>query len=726
MLARNPSELEGLIDAVVANASACIQNDIFLKAVKWDGVDAAKVAALLERLQGDGTAVPPWLAQALLAGGHVLPGAICDGLGTAFRALNVINGHAAGQQGSDDIEAAARDLAVEEDLDEALLTTAVRHLAKAGHGPLAVSLALAHWGTAPQTLHTLKDDLDAFLADCQDARIRVAGFSTTHTLAQDLGPAFASHGFKADIAEADFGQVIAELMQPVDQPGDAYVLLMDLGGFCPRDWRLEAPRASELFQERLEMFASALVGFADRAERPILVNTLPAPAAPALGLIDRQHESGLAGAVQMVNRRLSELASASAQIVLVDADVAMADIAPSRRTDAKLWYYGRLPYSPDATRALALGFAGAYRTLKKGVAKVLALDLDNTLWGGIYGEDGVERLACGDDFPGNAFKALQEECLRLKSQGMVLAILSKNNPDAITAFEQHPGMVLNADDFVATRINWEPKPHNVRAVAEELNLGLDSVLFLDDSPHEREAMRRLCPEVQVPELPADPAQRPGWLRRLALTWPVRLTSEDARRSAMYMAEKKRTSARATAQSFEDYLGALEQQLTVAQVGPDTLPRVAQMHLRTNQFNLTTERYDEAAIGRMMEDGERYVVLHGRASDKFGDHGIVICATARLDGDGADLQSLLMSCRVVGREVETAFLAELLRYLGTRGVQRVDAAYRPTAKNQMVRDFYERHGFRSAGSDGETSLWSCDLDGEGAPARSNHIDVAWDE
>ena len=132
MLARNPSELEGVIDAVVANASACIRNDIFLKAVKWDGVDAAKVAALLERLQGDGTTVPPWLAQALLAGGHVLPGAICDGLGTALRALNVINGHAAGAQAGDEIEAAARDLMVEEDLDEALLTTAVRHLAKAG------------------------------------------------------------------------------------------------------------------------------------------------------------------------------------------------------------------------------------------------------------------------------------------------------------------------------------------------------------------------------------------------------------------------------------------------------------------------------------------------------------------------------------------------------------------------------------------------------------------
>ena len=208
---------------------------------------------------------------------------------------------------------------------------------------------------------------------------------------------------------------------------------------------------------------------------------------------------------------------------------------------------------------------------------------------------------CDDEFPGNAFKAFQRECLRLKSQGILLALLSKNNPDAITAFSAHPGMLLKEDDFVATRINWEPKPGNIRSIAAELNLGLDSFVFIDDSPHEREAMRRMCPELTVPELPADPASRPLWLRALAVTWPTRLTEEDSRRSDMYLAEKRRAGVRETAVSFQDYLRGLDQTLIVRPANVEAIGRVAQMHLRTNQFNLTTERYDEAAIKAMVDD-----------------------------------------------------------------------------------------------------------------------------
>ena len=397
----------------------------------------------------------------------------------------------------------------------------------------------------------------------------------------------------------------------------------------------------------------------------------------------------------------------------------------SRRwVDPKLWYYGRLPFSPEATRHLALAFANAYRALKKGTAKVLALDLDNTLWGGVFGEDGVAKLLCDDEFPGNAFKAFQRECLRLKSQGIVLVLLSKNNPDAITAFSTHPGMLLKEDDFVATRINWEPKPDNIRSIAEELNLGLDSFVFIDDSPHEREAMRRMCPELTVPELPADPAMRPLWLRALAVTWPTRLTEEDSRRSDMYLAEKRRAGVRDSAVSFQDYLIGLDQTLIVRPSNADSIGRVAQMHLRTNQFNLTTERYDEAAIKRMVDAADRHVVLHGQALDKFGDHGIVICATARIEGDTAQLQSFLMSCRVVGRGIETAFLGALLKELAGRGVRTVQAAYIPTKKNALVRDFYKNAGFLSLASDGETERWLWEMGSAELPG-ADLISVRWE-
>src|SRR3990170_390718 len=189
-----------------------------------------------------------------------------------------------------------------------------------------------------------------------------------------------------------------------------------------------------------------------------------------------------------------------------------------------------------------------------------------------------------------------------------------------------------------------------------------------------------------------PASRPLWLRALAVTWPTRLTEEDSRRSDMYLTEKRRASVRETAVSFQAYLRGLDQTLVVRHADSGAIGRVAQMHLRTNQFNLTTERYDEAVIRAMVDDPDRFVVLHGQALDKFGDHGIVICATARIEGEKAELQSFLMSCRVVGRAIETAFLGAFLEELAKRGLRSVRGVYIPTKKNALVKDFYRTAGF----------------------------------
>jgi len=228
----------------------------------------------------------------------------------------------------------------------------------------------------------------------------------------------------------------------------------------------------------------------------------------------------------------------------------------------------------------------------------------------------------------------------------------------------------------------------------------------------------------VPELPTDPASRPLWLRALAVTWPTRLTEEDSRRSDMYLAEKRRAGLRESAVSFQDYLRGLDQTLIVRPANADAIGRVAQMHLRTNQFNLTTERYDEAVVKGMVDDPDGHVVLHGQALDKFGDHGIVICATARIEGDTAQLQSFLMSCRVVGRAIETAFLGALLKELAERGVRTVRAAYIPTKKNALVRDFYKSAGFSALASEGETEHWLWEM-GSAGSLGADLIGVRWE-
>jgi FkbH-like protein len=538
-------------------------------------------------------------------------------------------------------------------------------------------------------------------------RVRLAGFSTTATLATDLGPAFGTIGRNPLIAQSDFGGALATLLHP-DAEAEAHIVLLDFDGFAEPDWRMPAPRIWDLLVERADILSHALSTFTKHTSSPLLINSIPVPSAPTAGLLDSRHLSGLRHGVQLVNRRLLDAAERHGNILVVDADQALVDIPPSRHRDPKLWFYGRIAYSADATRALACAFAEAWSLSVRGPAKVLALDLDNTLWGGTYGDDGLEHLACGEDFPGNVFQAFQQECLRLKRQGLLLVALSKNDPDAITVFERHPGMVLKTSDFATSAVNWQPKPENIRQVASELNLGLDSFVFIDDSPHEREAMRRLAPEVIVPELPEDPAQRPSWLRRLTCTWPVRLTEEDGRRSDMYAAERGARTLKTSAASVEDYLCGLQQWLTVSTVGADGVARVAQMHQRTNQFNLTTRRLTEGEVAAYVDHPERGLGLIGRVVDKFGDHGVVTAATVSIEGSRAEIETFLMSCRVIGREIERAFLAALLALLAKRGVERVIGRFVATAKNGMVRDFYPASGFVPLEGCEEASSWSFDI------------------
>ncbi|MCK5497273.1 MAG: hypothetical protein KAI80_12725, partial [Hyphomicrobiaceae bacterium] len=217
-------------------------------------------------------------------------------------------------------------------------------------------------------------------------------------------------------------------------------------------------------------------------------------------------------------------------------------------------------------------------------------------------------------------------------------------------------------------------------------------VFLDDSPHEREAMRRLAPEVRVPELPEDPAVRPDFLRNYTPAWPLRLTAEDRSRSELYAVQTKGRALKRQAVSYEDYLAKLGQRLHVEAMNPATLPRVAQMHARTNQFNMTTRRLTEVELAAVMTDDGGHSVVLGRLDDRFGNHGIVICASARLTDASAELVTFLMSCRVIGREIEQAFLGALLQHLTARGIKRVEGTYIPTDKNTPARDFYENMGF----------------------------------
>lgn len=691
-------EMARLVDAAIELAPRLVRQRQVLPAIDWKQVPAGKVDRLLERLASAGVKPPAWLAQSLLVAGHRLEADVTGHLAPPLQLLAALNLRDAGSRIEPwpaDIEEAA--------LDAEVATAIVSRLAKLGDAAAACRLALAQWPRLPAVLRPVRNELARHIEGLPILRLHIAGFSTTHPFAEALTPALAGVGRRAEVSEAPFGDVIGQLMHgAVD--ADALVILLDFEGLYGNDWRQGLDVAAARAAERRDALIAALRGFAQRSSVPVFVTTLPVATLPGVGHVDRSHAAGSARLVGDTNAALAALAASTPAIALVDADMALAAIAPVGRSDAKLAFYGRLPFSEDATRALAASVAAVWRDRHRPLAKVLALDFDNTLWGGVYGDDGLDGLSCGDDFPGNAFKAFQQEALRLKAQGMLLVGLSKNNADAIEVFSRHHGMALSAGDFAATAIDWEPKPVNIARLARELNLGLDSFVFLDDSPHEREAMRRMCPTVIVPEMPVDPALRPAWFRGLRCTWPLRLTEEDLQRSDMYAAERKARALKDSAATFEDYLAGLEQRLILADVGPSSLARVAQLHQRTNQFNLTTRRFTEAELTALVADRDRAVVLQGRVADKFGDHGITIATVATIAGRSARIESFLMSCRVMGRQIETACLGVLIERLVARGVEEIVGDYRPTAKNAMVRDFFRVHGFVESEVRDEGTTW----------------------
>jgi FkbH-like protein len=716
------STLSRVIDVLLDSGSDLMRHQALLTAIDWRQVGRSHIDRLLASVAQFGKPLPSSLVRHLTLAGHAFSEEQVLHIAAEVGTLSQLNGCVRGHPLPPALRRAAVDVALKPALEAGVAAALAKRLADLGEPSLACTVALGQWRQAPEVLRAVRRPLAEAIAAMPTLRVRLFGFSTTHSLAEALVTAFAVGGCNAAVSEADFGSAVAELHTAVED-SDAAILLLDPESYFSPDWRDDVTRQGERLGQKLDALARAITAFTARSATPLFINTLPAASTPSLGHVDRSNAAGAAFLADRVNRRLAEIAAGSASVSLVDTDVALTEVAPTARCDAKFWYYGRIAYSNAATRHLAHAFAQAWQSRARGPAKVVALDFDNTLWGGVYGDDGLDRLACGDDFPGNAFKAFQRECLRLKSQGMLLVGLSKNNADAIEVFDRHPGVVLRRDDFAAIAIDWKPKPQNVRRLARELNLGLDTFVFLDDSPHEREAMRLMCPEVTVPEMPVDAAERPAWLRMLACTWPVRITAEDAQRAGMYAAERKARELRETAASYEDYLAELEQHLVVESLSRETLARVAQLHQRTNQFNLTTRRFGEADLEAFMAGPDSTRVLLGRASDRFGDHGIVVAGVVTLGGRTACIESLLMSCRVIGRRIETAFLNALMSDLVGRGVERIEAAFLPTAKNGMVSDLYPAHGFIAIEGQGEGRHYAW-CKGESALPDSPFVTIQW--
>ncbi len=374
----------------------------------------------------------------------------------------------------------------------------------------------------------------------------------------------------------------------------------------------------------------------------------------------------------------------------------LADVAAQvGRNNAFNWrthYRGHVTWSDALMAAVAERYVGFALAVLGKATKCIVLDLDNTLWGGVLGEDGPSGIALGPQWPGSEFVDFQRELLDLQRQGILLAICSKNDEqEALALLRTHPSMLIREHHLAAYRINWEDKATNIRSLAQELNIGLDHMLLIDDSPHERAWVRSQIPELRVPEIPADPSLYPNWVGSLPSLIVLQQTAEDLQRTRQYSDTRDREAYRGTVASLEDFLRGLRLQVEVGVVNDESMGRVVQLLAKTNQFNLTTRRHDEPTIRRQVASAT-WRVYTMRVADRFGDFGLTGIAIVAPGSDVWHLDSFLMSCRVIGKSVESALLAHVAAEARAGGASALSAEFLDSGRNQVASTFLANHGF----------------------------------
>lgn len=447
---------------------------------------------------------------------------------------------------------------------------------------------------------------------------------------------------------------------------------------------LSAAKEINSYGERLSFVHSQLP-----ATKPLYVFTL-------VNLFDSKCETtdfSVAQSIADFNEFVLDFANKNSNVKIVDFAAFCNRYAQNDLVDWKFYFMSQAAISPKLAGPFRKWFAAEKEATVKTAKKCLVLDLDNTLWGGILGEDGPEHLKIGGDYPGKAFHFFQEQILELQKRGIILAICSKNNePDAWEFIEQSRDQVLRKEHFAAWRINWTDKATNIRELAQELNIGLDSMVFLDDSPTERELVATMIPEVVVPEFPTAPYVLPVFFNDLKNQYfkIYQARAEDREKTQQYKANAERHQLQTQFTNIDDFIKSLNIETTIRVNDESDFPRIAQMSQKTNQFNLTGKRYTELEIADVMASGGKVFSLS--VKDKFGDSGMTGAAVVSVVGEVATIDNLFLSCRILGRKIENTFMKALLEKLQLTGVKTVHASYVKTLKNGSVADFYETVGF----------------------------------
>ena len=582
-----------------------------------------------------------------------------------------------------------------DDDDDATALSVLRRLA-------ASEDSMRIW-TAAANLHRRLRARGAVQDGSMPLRVALLGTSTLDQLGQLLPLAALGASLDAEIYVGGFAQYESEVF---DSSSSMYRFGPQIVVLAPDAYATGIPSQSDdpepLLEAELARWTAVWDHLHHHGDARVLQLNFAPPLPRPLGSFGATLPGSRRSMFGELNRRLA--AAAGSRVHIVDTEAVASTYGLERWWDDRYWFHAKQAFALGALPTLAREIVAVMQASVGRSRRCLVTDLDNTLWGGVVGDDGVGALKLAGSAVGEAHLAVQQQLLDLKDRGILLAVCSKNDDATARApFEQREDMILSVDDFAAFFADWQPKSENLRRIAEQLGLGLDAFVFLDDNPAEREIVRQQLPDVDIIDLPSDPS---GYRRALAGYRgfePAALTTDDLARTELYRARASAVELRASAGSFEDYLESLQMVAQVRAFDDLTLPRIAQLVGKTNQWNLTTRRHSPETLRQMADDPDT-LALSLRLEDRFADHGIVGVLIATVSQGTADIDTFLMSCRVIGRTVENALLRAAQQQLADHGVERIRGLYVHTERNGSVSDLYERLGFSLQAETAGQSTW----------------------
>jgi FkbH-like protein len=551
----------------------------------------------------------------------------------------------------------------------------------------------------------------------QPVRIAVMGGSTTNEVVDLLEVFLLDSGFKPTFHQSEYGRFYEDA---VIDPADLIAFAPDIVFLHTSHLNVQMPPvqcAEADFQGYVDAEAARYKSIWQSIEQntsaQIVQNNFELPPVAILGNLDSVVSGGASRFLLALNAEFARAAAADPRLLIHDIHRLSSIIGLKQWFDWDRYFSYKILTTTEANVAIARSLTSIVRAMYGKSRKVLVLDLDNTLWGGVIGDDGVDKIQIGRETPiAEAYTAFQEYCLSLQHRGVLLAVCSRNNDEIARQGFEHPDSILKLEHFSAFKANWEPKHENILTIAQELNLGVDSFVFVDDNPAERAIVSAQIPGIAVPEVGNEVTAYAGILEDGRFFEPISMSQEDLSRAALYQTNAARSSSVAQFANYGEYLDSLEMSAEIDRFSPVYLERIAQLTNKTNQFNLTTRRYNLSEVEAVMRD-HNYIGLYGKLSDRFGDNGLISIVLGRRDADELDVLHIdlwLMSCRVLKRDMEQAMLDMLVSEARDIGIRTIIGTYLPTKKNGMVAEHYKNIGFTHVSTDPNTqaSTWSLDV------------------